>query len=76
MRLFQRARQLASEIGIALEEGGTGGGSDGCFTAALGIPTLDGLGPDGDGPHALHEHVVIESLVPRAALLTQLILRL
>jgi glutamate carboxypeptidase len=76
IQLFQRARQLASELGINLEEGETGGGSDGSFTAALGIPTLDGLGPDGDGPHALHEHVLISSLAPRAALLTQLVMKL
>jgi glutamate carboxypeptidase len=74
--LFERAKVLAAEIGIELTQGETGGGSDGSFTAALGIPTLDGLGPDGAGPHALHEHVLIESLVPRAALLTQLVLRL
>jgi glutamate carboxypeptidase len=74
--LFERAKVLAAEIGIELTQGKTGGGSDGSLTAALGIPTLDGLGPDGAGPHALHEHVLIESLVPRAALLTQLVLRL
>jgi len=74
--LFQRASALATEIGIELTQGETGGGSDGCLTAALGIPTLDGLGPDGAGPHALHEHVLIDSLVPRAALLTQLVLKL
>jgi len=74
--LFERAKTLAAELGIELSEGETGGGSDGSFTAALGVPTLDGLGPDGAGPHALHEHVLIESLVPRAALLTQLVLRL
>ena len=74
--LFERAKVLAAEIGIELTQGETGGGSDGSLTAALGIPTLDGLGPDGAGPHALHEHVLIESLVPRAALLTQLVLRL
>jgi glutamate carboxypeptidase len=76
IQLFQKARHVASELGIRLEEGETGGGSDGCFTAALGIPTLDGLGPDGDGSHALHEHVLISSLVPRAALLTELVLKL
>jgi glutamate carboxypeptidase len=76
VQLYQKARGLAAELGIDLEEGPTGGGSDGCFTAALGIPTLDGLGPDGAGPHALHEHVLLESLVPRAALLTQLALKL
>ena len=74
--LFERAEQLAADLGIKLSEGETGGGSDGSFTAALGIPTLDGLGPDGAGPHALHEHVLLESLVPRAALLTQLALKL
>ncbi len=73
---FHHAKALASEIGITLEEGTTGGGSDGCFTAALGVPTLDGMGPDGAGPHALHEHVLLESLVPRAALLTKLALEL
>lgn len=76
VQLFNRARTLAAEIGIELHEGSTGGASDGCFTAALGIPTLDGLGPDGAGPHALHEHVLVESLAPRAALLTQLVLKL
>lgn len=76
IQLFQKAKLIAAELGIPLEEGETGGGSDGCFTAALGIPTLDGLGPDGDGPHALHEHVLISSLAPRAALLTELVKRL
>ncbi len=76
IQLFQRARRLAAELGIDLQEGSTGGGSDGCFTAALGVPTLDGLGPDGEGPHALHEHVLVDSLVPRAALLTHLALKL
>ena len=76
VQLYRQARKLAAELGIDLQEGSTGGGSDGCFTAALGIPTLDGLGPDGAGPHALHEHVLVESLAPRAALLTHLALNL
>ncbi|MFN8009530.1 MAG: M20 family metallopeptidase [Terriglobia bacterium] len=76
IQLFQRARKLAAELGFQLDEGETGGGSDGCFTAALGIPTLDGLGPDGDGPHALHEHVRLSSLVPKAALLASLVTQL
>ena len=59
-----------------MTEGSTGGGSDGNFTAALGVPTLDGLGAIGDGAHALHEHVVIKDLVPRAALLAGLLARL
>ena len=67
VKLFEIARSVAKEIGIELEEGGAGGGSDGNFTAAIGIPTLDGFGAIGDGAHALHEHVEIDALVPRAA---------
>ena len=72
--LFDRAREAARTIGIDLREGSTGGGSDGNFTAALGLPTLDGLGPLGAGPHAVFEHVDRPSLAPRAALLTSLLL--
>jgi glutamate carboxypeptidase len=71
--LFEKARSLAAELGFALEEGATGGGSDGNFTAALGVPTLDGMGAVGDGAHAAHESVVIEHLVPRTALLAAMI---
>jgi len=71
--LFRKARELASEMGMELKEASTGGGSDGNFTAALGIPTLDGLGGVGDGAHALHEHVVIRELPRRTALLAALI---
>ena len=67
--LFKKVRSLAAELGFALEEAATGGGSDGNFTAALGVPTLDGMGAVGDGAHAAHESVVIEHLVPRTALL-------
>ncbi len=74
-RLYDRARELAGELGRSLGEGSTGGGSDGNFTAALGVPTLDGLGAVGDGAHALHEHVEIEHLTWRAALLAGLIER-
>jgi glutamate carboxypeptidase len=69
---FEKARHIGAAIGLELKEGSTGGGSDGNFTAALGIPTLDGLGPLGDGAHALHEHVVVESLARRAGLLAAL----
>jgi glutamate carboxypeptidase len=72
-RLYERARDIASRLGRTLDEGGTGGGSDGNFTAALGVPTLDGLGAVGDGAHALHEHVIIKELPWRAALLAALI---
>ena len=68
----RRATSRASS-GTTLQEGGTGGGSDGNFTAALGVPTLDGLGAIGDGAHALHEHVDVDSLPDRAALVAGLI---
>jgi len=71
--LFKQARTLAAQIGFPLEEAATGGGSDGNFTAALGIPTLDGMGAVGEGAHAAHESVVIEHLVPRTALLAAMI---
>jgi glutamate carboxypeptidase len=73
-RLYDQARATALELGTELGEGSTGGGSDGNFTAALGIPTLDGLGAVGDGAHALHEHVVVDALADRAALVAALIL--
>ena len=76
VRLFEAARQVANELGLTLEEGSAGGGSDGNFTAALGIPTLDGCGAVGDGAHALHEHVEIDALVPRAAVIAGLLGRL
>jgi glutamate carboxypeptidase len=72
--LFDLASVLAADMGRTLGEGATGGGSDGNFTAALGIPTLDGLGAEGDGAHALHEHVLVEPLAFRAALVAGLIL--
>jgi len=71
--LFRKARALAAEMGFVLDEASTGGGSDGNFTAALGIPTLDGMGAVGAGAHAAHEHVVKKHLVERTALLTGMI---
>ena len=71
-RLYEQARDVATRLGKDLAEGATGGGSDGNFTAALGVPTLDGLGPEGEGAHALHEHVVISDLPWRAAFLAAL----
>lgn len=76
VRLYEQARQIARELGGELAEGGTGGGSDGNFTAALGVPTLDGLGAIGDGAHALHEHVEVDALPDRAALVAGLISRI
>jgi glutamate carboxypeptidase len=71
--LFKKARALAREMGFVLEEASTGGGSDGNFTAALGVPTLDGMGAVGEGAHAAHESVIVEHLVPRTALLAAMI---
>jgi glutamate carboxypeptidase len=71
--LYKKARGLAGGLGFVLDEAATGGGSDGNFTAALGVPTLDGLGSVGEGAHAAHESVVIEHIVPRTALLAALI---
>ncbi|MFP5275562.1 MAG: M20 family metallopeptidase [Acidobacteriota bacterium] len=71
--LYQRARALAAELGFGLREAATGGGSDGNFTAALGIPTLDGMGAVGEGAHARHESVLVEHLAPRTAMLAGMI---
>lgn len=71
--LFKQARKLAAALGFDLPEASTGGGSDGNFTAALGIPTLDGMGAIGEGAHAAHEHIVTEHLVPRTALLAAML---
>ena len=72
-RLFERARELAAEIGLALEEASTGGASDGNFTSAMGIPTLDGMGAVGEGAHAQHESVVVEHLAIRTALIAGMV---
>jgi glutamate carboxypeptidase len=71
--LYKQASRLAAELGFALDEAATGGGSDGSFTAALGLPTLDGLGAVGEGAHAAHESIVVEHMVPRTALLAALL---
>jgi glutamate carboxypeptidase len=71
--LFQQAKGLARAMGFALEEASTGGGSDGNFTAALGIPTLDGMGAVGEGAHAAHESIVVGELTKRTALLAAMI---
>ena len=71
-----RRRTWPADFGITLEEGSAGGGSDGNFTAAIGVPTLDGFGAIGDGAHALHEHVEIDALVPRAATIAGVLDRL
>jgi len=73
-RLFRTAHTLALELGIELEESSSGGGSDGNFTAALGIPTLDGLGAVGEGAHAAHESILINRIADRTALLAKLLM--
>jgi len=71
--LYVKARALAKELGIALGEAFVGGGSDGNFTAALGVPTLDGLGVVGEGAHSPHENIVVRAMPERAALLAGLL---
>ena len=73
IELFRLARKLAKELGVDLEESSTGGGSDGNFTAALGVPTLDGLGAVGEGAHAAHESILEDRIADRIALLARLI---
>ena len=71
--LYAKAKQIATALGSELEEAAVGGGSDGNFTATMGVPTLDGLGAVGEGAHAEHESVVISELPARAALLAGVI---
>jgi glutamate carboxypeptidase len=75
-RLFERVRTIAGPLGISLAAGKSGGGSDGSIASSVGVPTLDGLGPDGDGLHAENEHALIPSLIERTALLVELLLNL
>lgn len=70
--LYEVASRVACDIGLELGIGQFGGGSDGNFTGALGIPTLDGLGPTGGGVHTKQEYIEVSSLVPRVRLLAGL----
>lgn len=74
--LFNIAKEAAQEMEMPLDEAAVGGGSDGSFASALGIPTLDGLGAAGDGPHAEHEHILIDQLPYRTSMMAQVIKRL
>lgn len=76
VQLFEQAKMLGAEMGIAVEESSTGGGSDGNFTAPIGIPTLDGLGGVGEGAHATNESILIDRIADRTALLAGLLSRL
>jgi glutamate carboxypeptidase len=71
--LFNRAKKVARELGFAVAESAVGGGSDGNFTACLGIPTLDGMGGVGEGAHAINENIVTSELPRRTALLAGMI---
>jgi glutamate carboxypeptidase len=71
--LYAQAAAIARDLGWKLGEAAVGGGSDGNFTAGLGIPTLDGLGTVGDGAHATHEHILISELPRRAALIAGMV---
>ena len=73
VNLFRRAATMAKGLGFQLQEAATGGGSDGNFTSALGIPTLDGMGAVGEGAHADRESILLDALVPRTALLAAMI---
>lgn len=74
--LLSKARKIASSLNIELKAGKTGGGSDASFASSLGIPTLDGLGPEGEGIHAENEYLLLSSFVERTALLTELLRQL
>src|SRR4029078_13124651 len=76
VRVFETARKVAAEMGQTLEGVAPGGASEASFAGALGLPTLDGLGGDGDGAHAEDEHVILKSLPERAALAAGVIARL
>jgi glutamate carboxypeptidase len=73
VRLYRLAQRLAKELGVELEESLSGGGSDGNFTAALGVPTLDGLGAVGEGAHAPGESILVSRMADRAALIAKLL---
>jgi glutamate carboxypeptidase len=68
LAIIERIRQIGYSVGLDLQHGPSGGGSDASFTSGIGIPTLDGFGAVGDGAHAVHEHVILSSLPERAAL--------
>src|SRR5581483_8872890 len=75
-RLFKTAVEAADDLGIDIEESATGGGSDGNFTSALGVATLDGLGAVGEGAHAINESILVDRIPDRIALLAALLCRI
>jgi glutamate carboxypeptidase len=73
VKLFRTAQKLARQLGLEVEESLSGGGSDGNFTAALGVPTLDGIGTVGEGAHAANESILINRMADRTALMAKLL---
>jgi glutamate carboxypeptidase len=73
VKLFHHAQEIATRLGFELGERSVGGASDGNFAAAMNVPVLDGLGVDGDGAHAAHEHILVQDIAPRTALLAGLV---
>jgi glutamate carboxypeptidase len=73
MALYEKAKGIARDLGMELPHASAGGGSDANFTGAMGIPTLDGLGPRGADPHTLNEHIIVESLAQRGRLMAGLL---
>lgn len=76
MQLYDLAHRLSAQIGFELTAGSAGGGSDGNFTGAMGVPTLDSIGPRGAGLHTLNEHIQIDSLAERARLAAGLMMEI
>ena len=74
MRLGERACQVAAELGLEISTGSSGGGSDGSYLSSKGLFVLDGMGVEGGGAHAVDEHILLESLPMRAALLAGMVL--
>lgn len=73
VRTFEQCRRIGEAIGLRVDEAGSGGGSDGNFTASMGTPTLDGMGPTGEGLHAVHENVLISSVPDKVALVAAML---
>jgi glutamate carboxypeptidase len=74
--LLSKVKEIASSMNMEIATGKSGGGSDASIASSLGIPTLDGLGPDGEGIHAENEYLILSSLIKRTALLTELLIQL
>jgi glutamate carboxypeptidase len=76
LQLLNEVQKIAASLNLTFETGKSGGGSDASIASNMGVPTLDGLGPDGDGMHAEHEHLILPSFIERTAFLTELLCQL